>query len=134
DAIKRPSRREPFHPARGAPDPPRRERRRTHGSKVHPRTGGVREALHRFAATEELLRESLFGETKRAEAILGDVGEEPVAFAVFYHSFSTYLGWHCLHLEDLYVRPDRRGAGLGRIMLSYLARVAKDRKCALMEW
>ena len=91
-------------------------------------------ALHRFAATEELLRESLFGETKRAEAILGDVGEEPVAFAVFYHSFSTYLGWHCLHLEDLYVRPDRRGAGLGRIMLSYLARVAKDRKCALMEW
>jgi len=57
-----------------------------------------------------------------------------VAFAVFYHSFSTYLGRHCLHLEDLYVRPDRRGDGIGRFLLSYLARVAKDRKCALIEW
>ena len=91
-------------------------------------------ALHRVAATEDQLRESLFGGTRRAEAILGEVGAEGVAFAVFYHSFSTYLGRHCLHLEDLYVRPERRGAGIGRIMLSYLARVAKDRGCALMEW
>ncbi len=89
---------------------------------------------HRVSVNEELLRDSLFGETRRAEAILGDVGEEGVAFAVFYHSFSTYLGRHCLHLEDLYVRPERRGAGFGRIMLSYLARVARDRRCALMEW
>ncbi|MCI0656914.1 MAG: GNAT family N-acetyltransferase [Acidobacteria bacterium] len=92
------------------------------------------ESLHRVLADEELLRESLFGETRRAEAILGDVGEEAVAFAVFYHSFSTYLGRHCLHLEDLYVRSDRRGGGIGRIMLAYLARVAKQRRCVLMEW
>jgi GNAT superfamily N-acetyltransferase len=91
-------------------------------------------AAQRVAATEALLRESLFGEPKRAEAILADAGEEPVAFAVFYHSFSTYLGRHCLHLEDLYVQPEHRGAGIGRIMLSYLARVARDRRCALMEW
>jgi GNAT superfamily N-acetyltransferase len=91
-------------------------------------------AAHRVAATEELLRESLFGEPRRAEAILADAGDEQVAFAVFYHSFSTYLGRHCLHLEDLYVRPDRRGAGIGRTVLSYLARVARDRRCAVMEW
>ena len=91
-------------------------------------------ALPRVAATEDLLKESLFGETRRAEAILGHLGEEPVAFAVFYHSFSTYLGRRCLHMEDLYVRSDRRGAGIGRILLSYLARVAKQRKCGLMEW
>jgi GNAT superfamily N-acetyltransferase len=95
---------------------------------------GYEKAAHRVAATEDLLRESLFGENRRAEAILADVGEERVAFAVFYHSFSTYLGRHCLHLEDLYVLPDHRGAGIGRIVLSYLARVARNRKCALMEW
>jgi GNAT superfamily N-acetyltransferase len=91
-------------------------------------------SLHRVLANEELLRDSLFGESRRAEAVLGEVGEEAVAFAVFYHSFSTYLGRHCLHLEDLYVRPDRRGSGIGRILLAYLTRVAKDRRCALMEW
>ena len=91
-------------------------------------------SLHRVLANEELLRDSLFGETRRAESVLGEIGEEAVAFAVFYHSFSTYLGRHCLHLEDLFVRPERRGAGIGRIMLAYLARVAKDRRCALMEW
>lgn len=91
-------------------------------------------ALQRTVATEDRLRESLFGEARRAEAILGELGEERVAFAVFYHSFSTYQGRHCLHLEDLYVRPERRGAGIGRIMLAYLARVATERGCALMEW
>ena len=91
-------------------------------------------ALHRVTATENQLRESLFGENRSAEAILGELGEEGVAFAVFYHSFSTYLGRHCLHLEDLFVRPDRRGAGIGRLMLSYLARVAQQRGCVQMEW
>jgi GNAT superfamily N-acetyltransferase len=91
-------------------------------------------ALHRVSATENQLRESLFGDTRRAEAILGELGTDCVAFAVFYHSFSTYLGRHCLHLEDLFVRPDRRGAGIGRIMLSYLARVAQERGCAQLEW
>lgn len=92
------------------------------------------QALDRAAATEELLRESLFSEPRRAEAILGHLGEEPVSFAVFYHSFSTYLGRHCLHLEDLYVRPGHRGKGLGQQMLAYLARTARGRHCALMEW
>ena len=91
-------------------------------------------ALPKVKATEDRLAESLFGDPRRAEAILGYLGEEAAAFAVFYHSFSTYLGSPCLHLEDLYVRPEKRGAGVGKIMLSYLARVARNRGCGAMEW
>jgi GNAT superfamily N-acetyltransferase len=91
-------------------------------------------ALARVTATEASLAASLFQEPRRAEAILGWMSEEAVAFAVFYPTFSTYLGRECLHLEDLYVRPARRGAGIGKIMLSYLARVTRDRRCGRMEW
>jgi GNAT superfamily N-acetyltransferase len=91
-------------------------------------------ALPHVAATEERLGESLFGNPRRAEAILGELGEQAVACAVFYPSFSTYLGRACLHLEDLYVRPESRGAGVGKSMLSYLARVTRARQCARLEW
>jgi GNAT superfamily N-acetyltransferase len=92
------------------------------------------QALDRVLATEELLRDSLFGTPRRAEALLGFLDEEPVAFAVYYHSFSTYLGRHCLHLEDLFVRAESRGEGLGRAMLAHVSRVARDRGCAALEW
>ena len=89
---------------------------------------------HEAVMTEETLRESLFGERRVAEALLGYHEDKPVAFAVFFHNFSTFLGRPGLYLEDLFVLPDMRGKGFGRAMLVHLARLARDRKCGRFEW
>lgn len=89
---------------------------------------------HEVVATEELLRETLFGERRTAEALLGYMGEEPVAFALFFHNFSTFVGRPGIYLEDLFVKPAARGRGVGRAMLTHLIRLAKDRKCGRVEW
>jgi GNAT superfamily N-acetyltransferase len=89
---------------------------------------------HEVTASEELLRETLFGTRRVAEVIIGDYEGEPVAFAVFFHNFSTFLGRPGIYLEDLFVKPDMRGRGFGRILLTYLARVAKERNCGRVEW
>ncbi len=84
-------------------------------------------------ATEETLRESLF--TKRAaEVIIGEYEGVPVGFAVFFHNFSTFLGQAGLYLEDLYVKPEMRGKGLGQTILSFLAGLALERNCGRLEW
>ncbi len=85
-------------------------------------------------ATEEVLRDSLFGERRVAEVLIGHHGGEPVGFALFFHSFSTFLGRPGIYLEDLYVRPEFRGAGIGRALLVHLARLAKERGCGRLEW
>ncbi len=85
-------------------------------------------------ATEELLTESLFGERSSAEVVIGAYQKEPVAFALFFHNFSTFLGKPGLYLEDLYVRPEMRGKGIGKVMISYLASLAKKRGCGRFEW
>lgn len=90
--------------------------------------------LHEVVASEAVLRQSLFGERSAAEVILGYWGDQPVAFALFFQNFSTFLGRPGLYLEDLYVKPDRRGQGIGRIMLAYLARLAVERQCGRFEW
>ena len=84
---------------------------------------------HEIVASEEMLRDSLFGERPAAEVLLGYVGDDPAGFALFFHSFSTFLGRPGIYLEDLYVRPEFRGAGVGRVFLRHLARLAKDRGC-----
>lgn len=84
-------------------------------------------------ATEETLRESLF-RRKMAEVIIGEYNDKPVSFALFFHNFSTFLGRPGLYLEDLYVKPEKRGKGIGKIMLSFLAKLAIDRKCGRLEW
>jgi GNAT superfamily N-acetyltransferase len=89
--------------------------------------------LDQVVATEEDLAESLF-ERKMAEVIIGEYENRPVAFALFFHNFSTFLGKPGLYLEDLYVKPEMRGKGIGRIMLSYLAKLALERKCGRLEW
>ena len=88
----------------------------------------------RITATEESLAENLFGDDAAAETVLALVAEETVGFAVFYHSFSTILGRKGLHLDDLYIRPDWRGKGLGTTMLKWLASLAVERKCGRFEW
>ncbi len=85
-------------------------------------------------ATEETLRESLFGERPFAEALIAELGDEPAGFALYFHSFSTFLGRPGIYLEDLYVRPEFRGNGVGRALLVHLARLARERGCGRLEW
>ena len=85
-------------------------------------------------ATEVGLREVLFGAKPSAEVLLALENAEPVGFAVFFHNFSTWLGRPGLYLEDLFVRPEKRGKGYGRALLERLARIAQERGCGRMEW
>jgi len=85
-------------------------------------------------ATEAGLREVLFGPKPAAEVLLALENAEPVGFAVFFHNFSTWLGRPGLYLEDLFVRPEKRGKGYGRALLAKLAQIAKKRGCGRMEW
>lgn len=85
-------------------------------------------------ATEEQLINVLFGERRVAEVLLGFEEESPVGFAVYFYSFSTWLGRPGLYLEDLFVKPEKRGKGYGRALLVELANVARDRGCGRMEW
>lgn len=89
--------------------------------------------LHEVVATEEVLNESLF-DRKIAEVIIGEWRNKPVSFALFFYNFSTFLGKPGIYLEDLYVKPEMRGQGIGRIMLSFLAKLALERKCGRLEW
>lgn len=96
--------------------------------------GEYEKLSHEVVATEELLCENLFGENPKAEVILGYFKDEAVAFALFFHNFSTFLGKPGLYLEDLFVKPEYRGKGFGKVILSYLAKLAKDRNCGRLEW
>lgn len=89
---------------------------------------------HEVSATEELLRFHLFGERREAEVVIGQHADEPAGFALFFHNFSTFLGRPGIYLEDLYVKPAFRGNGIGRAMLVYLARLARERDCGRLEW
>jgi GNAT superfamily N-acetyltransferase len=85
-------------------------------------------------ANEAVLRESLFGVLPSAEVIIGYDDARPVGFAVFFQSFSTFLGKPGIYLEDLFVVPEARGRGFGRAMLVYLAKLANDRGYGRLEW
>jgi len=89
---------------------------------------------HEVSATEELLRESLFGGRATAEVRIAYADGRAVGFALFFHNFSTFLGRPGIYLEDLYVQPHARGKGIGRALLVYLARLAKERGCGRLEW
>ena len=89
---------------------------------------------HEVSATEDVLRASLFGDRRGAEAVIGYYEGAPAGFALFFHNFSTFLGRPGLYLEDLYVRPGFRRRGIGCAMLAYLARLAKERNCGRLEW
>ena len=89
---------------------------------------------HEVVATEGLLREALFGSRPYAEVVLASLNGEPVGFALFFHNFSTFLGRPGIYLEDLYVRPEARGHGVGRRVLTWLAATAVSRGCGRLEW
>ncbi|HEY8508822.1 MAG TPA: GNAT family N-acetyltransferase [Steroidobacteraceae bacterium] len=89
---------------------------------------------HEVVATEERIRESLFGSRKYAEVVFACIDDEPVGFALFFHNYSTFLGQPGIYLEDLYVRPHARGRGVGKRLLVWLAQKAVQRGCGRLEW
>lgn len=84
-------------------------------------------------ATVELMDKNLF-DRKLAQVIIGEYHNEPVAFALFFHNFSTFLGKGGIYLEDLYVLPHMRDKGFGKTMISYLAKLTLERECGRLEW
>ena len=89
---------------------------------------------HLVVVTPESLLPQLFGLRPAAESMVGEVGGQVVAFALFFHNFSTFLGLPGLYLEDLYVQPAHRGTGLGKALLKHLAALAVARGCGRFEW
>jgi GNAT superfamily N-acetyltransferase len=89
---------------------------------------------HLCVATENQLSAALFAKDPTVEVVVAWEGEESAGFALFFHNFSTFLGRRGLYLEDLFIRPQFRGRGYGRALLSHLARLAVERGCGRFEW
>jgi GNAT superfamily N-acetyltransferase len=89
---------------------------------------------HEVVATEATLNKTLFGEKRYAEVIIGERDLTPVTFALFFHNYSSFNGRPGIYLEDLYVVPEMRGLGVGKLMLARLAQLADERGCARFEW
>ncbi|MGH9370264.1 MAG: GNAT family N-acetyltransferase, partial [Vicinamibacterales bacterium] len=85
-------------------------------------------------ATEASLRDSLFGDRPVAEVVIAYVDSQHAGYALWFHTFSTFLGKPGIYLEDLFVLPDWRGRGIGRALLAHLARIAAERGCGRIEW
>lgn len=85
-------------------------------------------------ATEASVRESLFGPRPAAEVLLAEVAGTAAGFALYFHNYSTFLAQHGLYLEDLFVRPEFRGRGIGTRLLARLAAIAVERRCGRFEW
>jgi GNAT superfamily N-acetyltransferase len=89
---------------------------------------------HTVTATEDLLRQSLFGPKPAAEAIIASVGGVDVGWALFFTNFSTFNGLPGIYIEDLYVKPELRGRGIGKALLKRVATLAVERGCGRVEW
>src|SRR5262245_4924105 len=89
---------------------------------------------HAVIATEASFESALFGERPTAEALVGIVDGEMVGYAIYFQNFSTFVGRAGIYLEDLYVRPECRGKGIGKGLLSRVAQVAVERQCQRLEW
>ena len=89
---------------------------------------------HEMVATDEDLLKTLFGERRYAEVVFACVDGDPVGFALFFHNYSTFLGKPGIYLEDLFVRPEARGRGIGKRLLAWLAQATVERDCGRLEW
>ncbi len=89
---------------------------------------------HEVRFDEAVLGERLFGARPYAEVLIGEIDGQAQGFALFFHNFSTFEGKPGIYLEDLFVRPEARGSGLGKALLQRLAALAVERDCARLEW
>lgn len=85
-------------------------------------------------ATEEKLAATLFADKAFAEVVIADYQGEPAGFALFFHNYSTFLAKPGIYLEDLFVDPSLRGKGIGKALITYLAKLAVERDCGRLEW
>ncbi len=91
-------------------------------------------AQHEVLATELDIQNSFFGENSTAKALICEKDNEPIGFAVYFFSYSTWLGKNGLYLEDLYVTPESRRTGAGKLLLQNLAKIAVENDCGRFEW
>lgn len=89
---------------------------------------------HEVVATEESLRGTLFGSPPAAHVIIAEASGQAAGFALYFFNYSTFLAKPGLYLEDLFVKPAFRGAGIGKALLLHLAKLANARGCGRMEW
>ncbi len=89
---------------------------------------------HAVRFDEAVMAQKLFGPRPYAEVLIGEIDGVPQGFALFFHNFSTFEGRPGIYLEDLFVRSDARGSGLGKALLGKLAALAVERDCARLEW
>jgi GNAT superfamily N-acetyltransferase len=89
---------------------------------------------HAAVATEDMIARGLFGPRPYAEALIAEIDRAPVGFALYFHTFSTFVGRPGLYLEDIYVRPAHRRQGIGLGLLRELAKIALSRNCGRLEW
>ena len=89
---------------------------------------------HEVTATVEKLEETLFGKNSNTECVIGYFENQPVGFALFFQNYSTFLAKPGIYLEDLFVIPEMRGKGFGKLLLKHLAKLAVERNCGRLEW
>lgn len=89
---------------------------------------------HQVIATEETLNDSLFGKGANTKVIIAYKDNKPAGYAVYFFNFSTFIGRKGLYLEDIYIKPEFRGMGIGNIVFRHLAKIAVENKCGRMEW
>lgn len=89
---------------------------------------------HECVATEERIRETLFGPKPQAEVVIAFLDDQAAGFALFFENYSTFLARRGIYLEDLFVFPRFRGHGVGKALLSHLAKLAVERECGRFEW
>lgn len=88
----------------------------------------------KVVATENMLVNQLFSEPVVARFVIAEIDQQPVEYALYFYTFSTYLGRKCLYLEDLYITPEVRGKGYGLALFKYIAKIAIQENCGRLEW
>lgn len=89
--------------------------------------------LDKVIATEESLKESIF-DNNRAEALLIELDNKVIGYIVYFFNYSTFVGRDGIYIEDIYIKPEYRGQGLGKKCFEFLVKIAKEHKCQRVEW
>ena len=89
---------------------------------------------HQMVATEDDFRRALFGPERNVDALIAFADDRPVGFALYFYTFSTFLGRRGIYLEDIFVEPEFRGMGIGSALLKGLSKIAKKQNCGRVEW